>query len=71
MRERYGSAKLKELCCLKDWPSDGIERSIKSDEPTAPLQRKVSVLATTPCRGLSLCGSMDLVNSLELRTPWP
>jgi len=24
MRERYGSAKLKELCCLKDWPSDEL-----------------------------------------------
>jgi len=44
MRERYGSAKLKELCCLKDWPSDGIERSIKSDEALRPH-----------CKGKSAC----------------
>ena len=40
MRERYGSAKLKELCCLKDWPSDGIERSIKSDEAYGPIAKE-------------------------------
>ena len=40
MRERYGSAKLKELRCLKDSPSYGIERSVKSDEACGPIAKK-------------------------------
>ena len=38
----------------------------QSMKPTAPLRNKFSVFATTPCRGLSRFGQIDVTNFREV-----